>query len=119
MGRVKFFLVNDKHNERDEKIRLASSKGLLEVSKSCVVTRRHFFSYREHKGKVQDKLNESVKAIGLVMQFTHYDTSLLTPIVALDENDTRENNLIVDEYEEETNYKGYEDDDAFETEGSF
>ena len=53
------------------------------------------------------------------MQFTHYDTSVLTPIVALDENDTRENNFIVDEYEEETNYKGYEDDDAFETEGSF
>ena len=91
MRRVKFFLVNDKQNERDEKIRLASSKGLLEVSKSCMVTRRHFFSYREHKGKVQDKLNESVKAIGLVMQFTHYDTSVLTPIVALDENDTREN----------------------------
>ena len=119
MRRFKFVLVNDDQPTRDEKIRLATSTSLLRVSSSCIVTRRHFFSYREHKGKIQDKLNESVKAIGLVLQFTNHDTKGLTPIVVLDENDKRFNELIIEEYEEDQEMTGYQDDDAFEIEGSF
>ena len=57
--------------------------------------------------------------IGRVMQFTNHDTKGLTPIVVLDENDKRFNELIIEEYEEDQEMTGYQDDDAFEIEGSF